>query len=73
MVTARFLSDKFLKPLHEILREEGRKEGREQGREEMHRQLTAWNQRRLEVKQNGELFHEPLPGSDRIQHKASKE
>ena len=32
METYRYLSDKFLKPLHEILREEGREEGREQGR-----------------------------------------
>ena len=56
MVTYRYLSDKFLKPLHEKLRTEGR--------EETHRLWAAWNQRRLEAEQNGEPFNEPPPGSN---------
>ncbi len=65
MVTYRYLSDKFLKPLHEKIRQEGREEKR--------RLWATWNQRRLEAKQNVQAFVEPLPGSDRIQHQASKE
>ena len=68
MVTYRYLSDKFLKPMHEKLREEGRKEGRkegrEEGREEIQRRWAAWNQRRLEAEQSGESFQEPPPGSN---------
>ena len=56
MVTYRYLSDKFLKPLHEKLREEGRDEER--------RKWAAWNQRRLEAEQKGKTFSEPPPGSD---------
>ena len=58
MVTYRYLSDKFLKPLHEKLREEGRKENQ--------RLWAAWNQRRLEAEENGQPFDEPPPGSDGI-------
>ena len=56
VITARYLSDKFLKPLHEKLRQEGRLEER--------RQWDAWNQRRLEAEQNGQPFREPSPGSE---------
>ena len=56
MVTYRYLSDKFLKPLHEKLRTEGRQQER--------RLWAAWNQRRLEAEQNGEPFDEPPPGSN---------
>ena len=65
MVTARYMSDRFLKPLHERLREEGR--------EEVQRQWDAWNQRHLEAEQNDQPFDEPPPESERNQHKASKE
>ncbi len=68
MVTARYLSDKFLKPFHEKLRAEGRSEGRSEGRKEVQRLWAAWNQRRLEVEQNGEPFNEPHPGSEQTQH-----
>ena len=68
MVTARYMTDKFLKPLHERIRsqgrEEGRSEGREQGREEERRLWAAWNQRREEAVQKGEPFDEPPPGSE---------
>ena len=59
MVTYRYLSNKFLKPLHEKLREEGREKGREEGREETQRKWDDWNQRRLEAEQNGQPFNEP--------------
>ncbi len=55
VVTARYLSDKLLKPLHEKIRSEGR--------EEVQRLWATWNQRRLEAEQNGEPFDEPPPGS----------
>ena len=64
MVTARYLSDKFLKPFHEKLRAEGRSEGRK----EVQRLWAAWNQRRLEAEQNGEPFNEPPPGSEQTQN-----
>ena len=57
MVTARYLSDRFLKPLHEKLREDGR--------EEVQRQWDAWNQRRLEAEQNDQPFDEPPPGLEK--------
>ena len=79
LVTYRYLSNKFLKPLHEKMREEserireegrekgheeGRKEGRKEGREEERFLWAAWNQRRLEAEQGGEPFDEPPPGSN---------
>ena len=73
MVTYRYLSDKFLKPLHEKLREEGREKGREEGRREMRRQWAAWNQRRLDAEKSGQPFDEPPPGSNDSQEQAAKE
>ena len=85
MVTYRYLSDKFLKPRQDTPRDkppkespkepwkEGWREGWREGREEEHRHWTAWNQRRLQAKQNGQPFDDPPPESERIQHKASKE
>ena len=67
LVTYRYLSNKFLKPLHEKMREESeriREEGREEGREEERFLWAAWNQRRLEAEQGGEPFDEPPPGSN---------
>ena len=60
MVTYRYLSDKFLKPLHERQRQEGL----EKGREEERRKWVAWNQRREKAKGEGEQFVEPPPGSE---------
>ena len=65
MVTARYLGDKFLKPLQERLRKEGREIGREEGREEVQLQWDAWNQRRLEAEQNDRPFDEPPPGLEK--------
>ena len=59
MVTYRYLSDRFLKPLHERLRAEGL----EQGREDERRRWVAWNERRVEAEKNGQPFDEPPPSS----------
>ena len=66
MVTYRYLSNKFLKPLEEKMRQESeriREESLQEGREENQRLWAAWNQRRLEAERNGEPFDEPPPGS----------
>ncbi len=73
MVTYRYLSDKFLKPLHEKLREEGREKGLEEGREENQRLWAAWNRRRLEAERSDQPFDEPPPGSDGIREETVKE
>lgn len=65
VVTYRYLSDKFLKPLHEKLREEGREEER--------RQWAAWNQRRLDAEGKGQPFDEPPPGTGDDQEQAVEE
>ena len=58
MVTYRYLSDKFLKPLHEKLRAEGR--------EEVQLRWASWNERRLDAESRKvEPFDEPPPGPDR--------
>ena len=72
MVTYRYLSDKFLKPLHERLRQEGRQEGRKEGREEERRKWAAWNQRREEAETKGETFNEPPPSSEEILSQESR-
>ena len=59
MVTARYLTDKFLKPLHERLR-------REEGRNEEQRMWAAWNLRQEEAERKGQPFDEPPPGSEKI-------
>lgn len=59
MVTARYLSNKFLEPL----KEKRRAEGREEGREEERRKWTDWNRRRLEAETSGVPFDEPPPSS----------
>ena len=65
VVTARYLGDKFLKPLHERIRQEGR--------EERQRQWAAWNHRREEAEKKGEPFDEPPPGSSDNGNQARKE
>ena len=80
MVTAKYLGNKFVKPLIEKRREEGRKEGRAEGRKEGRVEGRAegrtegraeerllwseWNRRREEAAANGVPFAEPPP--DRI-------
>ena len=53
MVTARYLTDKWLTPLREKLRAEGRQQAIAEVKE--------WNHRRLEAEKKGEPFDEPLP------------
>ena len=55
VVTYRYLSDKFLKPLHEKIRAEGR--------EEANRLWAEWNRRREDAEAKGEPFDEPPPGT----------
>lgn len=59
VVTARYLTNKWVKPLQDKFREEGRKEGREEGRQE----AREWNRRRLEAEAKGIPFDEPFPGT----------
>ena len=53
VVTARYLGNKFVKPLQEKLRAEGKAEER--------RKWTEWNRRRLEAESEGIPFNEPPP------------
>ena len=72
MVTAKYLGNKFVKPLIEKRREEGRVEGRAEGRTEGRVEGRAeerllwseWNRRREDAAANGVPFAEPPP--DRI-------
>ena len=43
--------------------EEGRTEGLAEGRVQMGREWSAWNRRRLEAEERGEVFDEPPPSS----------
>ena len=77
VVTARYLGNKFVKPLIEKRREEGRVEGRVEGRAEGRVEGKAegrvegraeerllwseWNRRREEAEANGFPFSEPPP------------
>ena len=55
MVTARYLTNKFVKPLIE--------EHEARGRAEERRKWTEWNTRRLKAEKNDEPFDEPPPAS----------
>ena len=62
MVTARYLTDKFVEPLRERLREEGRAEGRAEIMD-MVRKWEDWNKRRMKAEDEGIPFDEPPPAS----------
>ena len=72
VVTARYLTNKWVKPLQDKFREEGRQEGRLEGRQEgvaegRVRERQAWvdrERRRLEAEAQGILFDEPFPGTE---------
>ena len=70
VVTARYLGNKFVKPLIEKRREEGRVEGRAagkaEGRAEERLLWSEWNRRREEAEAAGFPFSEPPP--DRAQN-----
>ena len=70
VVTARYLGNKFVKPLIEKRRDEGRVEGRVEGKAEGRAEerllWSEWNRRREEAEANGFPFTEPPP--DRAQN-----
>ena len=70
VVTARYLGNKFVKPLIEKRRDEGRVEGRAEGKAEGRAEerllWSEWNRRREEAEANGFPFTEPPP--DRAQN-----
>ena len=57
MVTARYLGNKFVRPLIEQYRREGR--------EEAYREWEDWNNRRMEAEEEGVPFDEPPPPNGR--------
>ena len=69
VVTARYLGNKFVKPLIEKRREEGREEGRAEGKAEGRVEGRAeerllwseWNRRREAAEADGVQFSEPPP------------
>ena len=67
MVTARYLENKFVKPLIERHKAEGRAEGIETGiatgEAAERRRWTEWNARRIEAERAGVPFSEPPPAS----------
>ena len=71
MVTARYLENKFVKPLIERHKAEGRAEGietgtvagRAEGEAAERRRWTEWNARRLEAERASVPFDEPPPAS----------
>ena len=67
MVTARYLTDKFVRPLIEQYRAEGRSEGLVEGRSEgearKQREWETWNRNRIEAEENGLPFYDPPPSS----------
>ncbi len=70
MVTARVLTNKFVKPIIDKHKAEGRREGKAEGREEGLQQgrqaalaeVRDWDRRRREAEARGEIFDEPPPG-----------
>lgn len=67
MVLARIYTEKNRRKALEEGRREGRREGRQKGRQEGQKEVQAaweaWNQRRLEAEDAGEVFNEAPPGS----------
>ncbi len=66
MVTARYLTDKFITPRRERMKAEARAEGREEGRAEvmdMVHKWSDWNSRRVKAEDEGIPFDEPPPSS----------
>ena len=63
MVTARYLENKFVKPLIERHKAEGREEGIVTGEAAERRRWTEWNARRIEAERAGVHFNEPPPAS----------
>jgi hypothetical protein len=64
MVTAKYLTDRFLEPWREKRRADAYAKARAEGRAEERRQWVEWNQRRLDAEAKGEPFDETPPASD---------
>ncbi len=62
MVTARVLTNKFVKPIIDKHKAEGREEGLQQGRQAALAEVRDWDRRRREAAARGEIFDEPPPG-----------
>ena len=60
VVTARYLTNKWVKPLQDKFREQGREQGRKQER----RYWLDRERRREEAEAQGKPFDEPFPGGD---------
>ena len=63
MVTARYLENKFVKPLIERHKAEGREEGIATGKAAERRRWTEWNARRIDAERADIPFNEPPPAS----------
>ena len=61
VVTARYLSSKFVTPIVDRYREEGKVKGLEEGRSEMHRAWLTWYRKSEDAKAKGIPFDEPPP------------
>ena len=56
----------------ERIRRKARAEGREKGRGETQALWMAWNRRRLEAVERGEVFHEPTPALNNNRNGSSR-
>ena len=61
VVTARYLSSKFVTPIVERYLAEGRAQGLEEGKVEMHQAWLVWYRKSEEAKAKGIPFDEPPP------------
>lgn len=68
MVTAKYLTNKFIKPQREKIRNQGREKGFEQGKEATARLWIEWNGRRVEAERMNVPFNEPPPGAETSPH-----
>ncbi len=59
MVTARYLTDKFITPM----RERRKAKALAEGRDISHREWSDWNNRRMKAREKGARFDEPPPSS----------
>ena len=59
MVVADYITQRWLNPLKERLRQEGRAQGEAQA----NAAWEAWNERRVTAGASGEPFDEPPPGT----------
>lgn len=63
MVTAKYLTDKFLEPWRAKRRAEAFAKAKAEGQAAERRKWVEWNQRRLDAEAEGVPFDEPPPAS----------